>query len=236
MGSSQARRGRPGWLVPAGIVAVGATLVGVALWAGPDRGEQAAPAPSESVEPAPSHPEVERRDPADPLAWGEVDAPVGLVVFSDYQCPFCATWSEEVLPELEPLVDAGDLRIEWRDVNFSGPVSDRAARAAAAAGRQDAFAAYHDALFAGGEPRSESALTEEALTALAEEIGLDVDRFAEDFAAETTAAQVGENVLLGFAHDVQLTPTFFLDGEMIAGAQPAEVFLAGVEEALSARG
>lgn len=64
--------------------------------------------------------DIERRDPNDPLAVGPVDAPVVMVVFSDYQCPYCAKWSNDTLTVLENYVDAGDLRVEWRDVNIFG--------------------------------------------------------------------------------------------------------------------
>src|SRR5690554_5877169 len=97
---------------------------------------------------------IERRDPADPVSVGPLDAPVALVVFSDYQCPYCAKWSNETLPELQAYIDAGDLRIEWRDVNIFGEASERGARAVYAAGLQGEFEAMHNAMFADGLARS----------------------------------------------------------------------------------
>ena len=67
--------------------------------------------------------ELERRDPADPLAAGPVDAPVVLIAYSDYQCPFCALWAEQTEPVMMELVAAGDLRIEWREFPYLGDLA-----------------------------------------------------------------------------------------------------------------
>src|SRR5690625_406580 len=61
------------------------------------------------------------RETDDPTALGEEDAPVVLVAYSDFTCPFCATWAQETQPELiERYVDPGDLRIEWREFPYLG--------------------------------------------------------------------------------------------------------------------
>ena len=176
---------------------------------------------------------IEQRDPDDPLAAGPADAPVGLVVFSDYQCPFCATWSEETLPILMEHAQAGDLRIEWRDVNVFGPDSERASQAAYAASQQGEFWAYHDELFAGGETRSVAGLSRESLVELAGELGLDTEQFTTDLDAAETAETVQANAELGYGIGVYSTPAFLLDGEPILGAQPTGVFVTAYEQALA---
>lgn len=197
---------------------------------GPGVGQ--APTAVESPE-GPDLTAVERRDPGDPLAVGPVDAPVALVVFSDYQCPFCASWNEDTLPALLPHVQAGDLRIEWRDVNVFGEDSTRASRAAYAAAQQDEFRRYHDALFAGGEPRPDGGLSREALVDLAGELGLDVPQFTADLDSAETATAVEENAQLGYSLGVYSTPAFLLGGEPILGAQPTEVFVTALDQALA---
>lgn len=165
-----------------------------------------------------------QRDPEEIQAYGPVDAPVVLVVFSDYQCGYCAKWTEETLPRMRELADAGDLRIEWHDVNIFGEPSERAARAAYAAGLQGAFWEYHDALYEGGTPRSASALSEDALATLASDLGLDTEAFAADMAAEETAQIVADHASLGLGLGVYSTPSFVIGNSTLVGAQPVEVF------------
>lgn len=162
-----------------------------------------------------------------------MDAPVTLVVFSDYQCPFCAKWSHDTLPLMMEYVEAGDLRIEWRDVNVFGPASERAARASYAAALQGAFWEYHDALYAGGEKRSEADLSEDALITLAGELGLDTERFVTEMNADSTASQIGENEQLGLDLGAYSTPVFLMGGQPLVGAQPSEVFVDAFDQALA---
>ena len=179
---------------------------------------------------------VERRDENDPLTAGSPDAPVGLVVFSDYQCGYCARWSAETLPAMREYVERGQLWIEWRDLNIFGASSERAARASYAAGLQGAFWEFHDALFPGGKTRSEAELGDDALVALAVNLGLDANRFTADMNAETTTAAIAANAELGHRLGASSTPAFLLAGTPIVGAQPTEVFVAAVEAALANRG
>ena len=177
---------------------------------------------------------IERREADDPLALGPVDAPVTLVVFSDYQCPYCAKWSAETLPELEPYIDAGDLRVEWRDVNIFGEASERGARAVYAGALQGDFTAMHGALFADGLARAATELSDERLSDLARELGLDGEQFDQDYASESTAAEVDRNAQLGLDIGAFTTPAFILGGTPIVGAQPSDVFVTAMEDALSA--
>lgn len=235
-------RSRSSWVVPAAVVTVTAVLIAMVVWvnwsgASPEDGAVPAGqgAPTEVQNPEqPDLTEVEARDEDDLLAAGRVDAPVALIVFSDYQCPFCARWSDQTLPSMMEHVEAGDLRIEWRDINVFGPASDRAARASYAAAVQGAFWEYHDALFENGERRSERELSEEALIVLAGELGLDIEQFATDLAAEETAQVIATNQQLGFDLGATSTPVFILGGQPIVGAQPTEVFENAFQAALDA--
>lgn len=239
------------WLVPVIIIAVAIALIGAVVvtnrdsGSGPDAGDSAAEAQmgpevpsqesagSESTEPDLTV--LETRDETDPLAVGPADAPVGLVIFSDYQCPYCAKWSKETLPAMMEYAEAGDLRIEWRDLNLFGPASERASRAAYAAALQgqDTYLDYHHALFADGENRSEEQLSDEALVALAGDTGLNTEKFTADFTSPETAEVVAANAQLGIDLGAYSAPAFLLGGQPIVGAQPAEVFVNTLESALA---
>lgn len=202
----------------------------------PATGDPLAQGPPTQVE-GPQQPDAEQaeaRDPEDLLAAGPVDAPVVLVVFSDYQCPFCAHWSHDTLPLMMEHAEAGDLRIEWRDVNVFGEVSERASRASYAAALQDSFWEYHEALYPEGQMRSEGELSEDALLALAVDLGLDGDQFTADMNSPETAAQIEENAQLGLDLGAYSTPSFLLGGEAIVGAQPTDIFTATFDAALAA--
>lgn len=180
--------------------------------------------------------EFERRDPADLLAAGPIDAPVGLIVFSDYQCGYCAKWNNDTLPVMMELAEKGELRIEWRDINVFGEASERAARASLAAAKQGKYWEYHAQLFANGEKRSDAGLTDAGLTELAISLGLDAGKFTSDLNSAETAAEVAGNAELGINLGATSTPVFLLGGQPISGAQPTEVFVQAYEAALAAAG
>lgn len=242
-------RARRRILVPVAILAVAALLVAAVLWldTDPDAGTRPTAEPPSAgatpIDPAElPHPSevarpdlsaAESREAGDPLAEGPVDAPVVLVVFTDYQCPYCARWTEETLPALREYVAAGELRIEWRDVNVYGEDSTRAARAALAAGRQGRHAEYQEALYDHGEIRPARELTEEAMIARAEELGLDVEQFAADLRSEEVARIVDEHAREGVELGVVTTPSFVLAGTPFVGAQPTATFVEMVETALA---
>jgi protein-disulfide isomerase len=227
------------------VALVAAVLVAVSLAArgGEDSGAGAAEEPggttsdgpvAEVVEPEQEAlPDMARREPDDPMAAGPADAPVSLVVYSDFQCPFCAMWSEQTQPTMLERAEAGDLRIEWRDINVFGQESLTSARAAYAAGLQDQYVEYHDALFEGGEKRPAGELDEESLIELAAELGLDTERFTADLRSEEVASAVAANQDEAASLGVYSTPAFLLGGTPILGAQPTDVFVETLDDALA---
>ena len=157
-----------------------------------------------------------------------------MVVYSDYQCPFCAGWSHETLPVMREYAETGDLRIEWRDLNIITPeASERAAIATYAAGLQGHFWEYHEALYPEGETLPESELSEDGLIDIAAELGLDEDRFVEDMASDETRAEITRNAQEGLMAGAASTPAFIIDGQPVVGAQPTGVFVELIEDALA---
>jgi Na+/H+ antiporter NhaA len=147
---------------------------------------------------------------------GPEGAPVTLVEYGDFECPYCGQ-AESVIREL--LSDFGDVRYVWRHLplNDVHPHTERAAEAAEAAAAQDAFWEMHDHLL-----EHQDALTPGDLIGYASELGLDVDRFTEDLEKHAGAARVAEDVDGADLSNVSGTPTFFINGRRHYGAYDIE--------------
>jgi Na+/H+ antiporter NhaA len=143
---------------------------------------------------------------------GSIDAPVTVVEYGDFECPYCGR-AEPVVREL--LQAFGDVRYVWRHLPLSDvhPNAQLAAEAAEAADRQDVFWEMHDLLF-----KHQDALLPRDLIAYAEELGLDVERFTNDLREHTGSARVAEDVDSADLSGVSGTPTFFINGRRHYGA------------------
>ena len=162
------------------------------------------------------------RDPADGQAKGKVDAPVVMVVYSDFACPYCTQFARNVEPELTDLVDQGTLRIEWRDLAQISPTSPLAAQAGRAAAKQGRFWEFHDAVYAAADPQGHPEYTEDSLVAFAQKAGVaDIEQFRTDMNATETVNAVTE--AKNHAHSIGITGTPF----MIVG----ETFIGGYQDA-----
>lgn len=183
---------------------------------------------------APELPDLSRRIESDPTALGAVDAPVVLVEFADYRCPFCGVFARDTLPSIvADYVDRGQLRIEWRDVPIFGEQSVNAAVAARAAGQQGRFWEYSAAIFA--YPGSDhQALPRERLLAIAAEAGVpELGTFEAALDDPALAAAVSADLAEAQALGVQSTPAFVIGRTPLMGAQPVEAFRAAIETELS---
>jgi protein-disulfide isomerase len=175
--------------------------------------------------------ELERLEEGDPLALGAVDAPVVMIEWSDFQCPFCGRFARETKPELlDRYVDEGVLRIEWRDLPVLGEESLTAALAGRAAAEQGAFWALHDAIYAEDRGRNAGELDREPLLAMAADLGLDVERFEADLDDPALAEAVQADLQLGQSLGITGTPTFLINGHLVVGAQPTEMFAGAIED------
>lgn len=157
---------------------------------------------------------------------GSDDAPVTIVGFTDYQCPFCG----RVLPALEQVRDryGPAVRIVW--ANLPLPFhkdAEPAARAALAADRQGAFEAMHERLFA-----NQRALTAANFERWATELDLNVERFRKDMADPALGQRIAHHKAMAAAVGARGTPNFFVNGKQVIGAQPFDRFAGAVDEAL----
>jgi Na+/H+ antiporter NhaA len=175
-----------------------------------------------------SEPIVDLAVPVDPERdhiRGPIDAPVTLVEYGDFECPYCGR-AEPVVREL--LRDFGDLRYVWRHLplNDVHPHTQMAAEAAEAAAEQGAFWEMYELLLA-----DQSALTDEDLVARAEQLRLDVERFREDLIHHVGAARIAEDVDGADLSSVTGTPTFFINGRRHYGAYDVETLSRAVRAA-----
>jgi len=180
---------------------------------------------------------IERRHDDDPFALGDPAAPVALVVFSDYRCPFCAKFSRDNQPVLEDrFVEPGTLRIEWRDYPLMGEQSMLAARAGRAAAEQGRFWEFNRAVYAAAPERAKAEFTEQALIGFAEQAGVaDVDRFTADLRGDGFDAAINADVALANSIGVPSTPAFLINGTPLLGAQPTEDFVRAIDDARAGR-
>ena len=133
---------------------------------------------------------------------------------------------------MDKYVESGKLRLEWRDFPYLGQESMNAALAARAAQDQGKFWDYHDLLY----ENQYAGFSDERLVELAREAGLDVERFEEDLASGRFEQAVAEDFREGQEMGITGTPTFIINGNVLAGMQPLEVFESAIEQAEEERG
>ncbi|AOP54435.1 MAG: DsbA family protein [Brevibacterium aurantiacum] len=234
MVSDSRGRSHPIWIVPVAVAVSAAVLIVVIVMMTGASGSTGGDATQAEDEDVSEFSDAESRDEEDLLAVGPAEAPVVLVMFTDYQCPYCAMWTDETLPAMMEHVEDDELRIEWRDVNVYGPASERSARASYAAALQGAFLDYNDALFENGRTRTEANLSEEKLIDLAESLGLDPEEFSADLKSQETADLIAANEDYAIDLGVTATPVFVMGGQPIIGGQPTRQFEAAFDNALNA--
>jgi len=156
---------------------------------------------------------------------GPEDAPITVVEYGDFECPYCGQ-AEPVIREL--LAGRGDVRYVWRHLPLSDvhPQAQMAAQAAEAAAEQGAFWEMHDLLLG-----HHDALRPGDLVRYAGELGLDVERFRDDLRRNTGAARVAEDVDSADLSGVSGTPTFFINGRRHYGAYDIATLTAAAETA-----
>jgi protein-disulfide isomerase len=164
----------------------------------------------------------------DPML-GDPDAPIVIVEFSDFECPFCARFRQDTFDQI---VDqyGDDILLVYRDFPLSSihPRAQAAAEASECADDQDAFWDYHDLLFA-----NQAQLDNDSLIGYADELQLDVDEFTTCLESGKHTEEVLADFDEGRSYGVTGTPTFFINGVRLVGAQPFISFEEIIEQELS---
>lgn len=206
-------------------------LVGYVVWGRNAPGRAVAAQPSGEVEdalPAPAQ-AVKRYDiPTEGFpSIGPENAPITIVEFSDYQCPFCKRWHDQVYQDLFKAYP-GQIRLVIRNLPLAfHPEALPAAQAAMCAGEQDAYWAFHDSLF------GERPLGQDTYLQYATDLGLDLDAFQKCLDEERYKDFIEKDAAFAQNLGVNGTPTFFINGLAIVGAQPLEVFKNVIDKELA---
>lgn len=153
-----------------------------------------------------------------------------IVEFSDFQCPYCKRFRDQTFDAL--IEQYGDqIRIVYRDFPLDSihPEARKAAEAAECADDQGKFWEYHDLVYANQQV---TGLGLEALGGFAEELELDMDEFNECLESGKYADEVSADLADGTRYSVTGTPTFFINGVRLVGAQPLAAFTAIIDQEL----
>jgi len=186
-----------------------------------DKIDQGTPQPPAQPEekPAPTIDTEKLMD--DDAVKGDKDAPVTIIEFSDYECPFCARfYSQTYLQIKSQYIDTGKVKLVFRDFPLSfHRQAQKAAEAAECAGDQGRYYDMHDKLFEegvkGGVPTFRS---------YAKDLGLDTEEFNKCLDSGKHASEVRKDMADGSAAGIRGTPGFIINGQVVSGAQPFNVF------------
>jgi protein-disulfide isomerase len=155
---------------------------------------------------------------------GEAGAPLELVMFGDFQCPFCLG-AQSVLRRVRERLD-GRLLFAFRHLPIPErhPLAPLAAEASEAAAAQGDFWDYHDALF-----QAQPKLSRETMLKVGADLGLDADRMAAEIDAGAHRGRVERDIASAAASGATGTPTFFINGERFFGAYDASSLVEALE-------
>jgi len=162
--------------------------------------------------------------PQDGMSLGNTDAPVQVVVYADYQCPFCGQFARDVEPLLiRDFVESGDASLEFKVHPFLGAAdltspdneSVQAAEAAVCARDQGRFWEYSQLLFENQDGENQGAFADDKLKSLAEELGLDQATFGTCLDAGTHQQEVLDTLAANQAAGISTTPSIFINGQQV---------------------
>lgn len=173
----------------------------------------------------------------DDPALGSAKSKVTIVEFSDYQCPFCRIFWRDTLSQIKKeYVDTGKARFVYRDYPLSfHPMANASAQAAQCAGDQNKYWEMHDKIFGEQDKLGQGTVTYtvQDLKKWAGQIGLNQSKFNQCLDSEKYKDEVAKDFADGSAAGVSGTPTVYVNGRQLVGAQPFTTFKAIIDEELS---
>lgn len=167
----------------------------------------------------------------DDPALGPAEAPITIIEFSDFQCPYCQRWHEQVFAQLMKEYE-GKIRFIYRDFPLKSihPQAVPAAEAADCALAQNAYWEFHNALFS-----NQYGLSAEAYLHYAADLGLETNAFQQCLNSRQFSAEVESDFRYAEQIGLTSTPSFFINGIPVIGAQPLEVFKQIIEQELAGK-
>lgn len=167
---------------------------------------------------------------------GDKNAKVTIVEFADFRCPFCEQVFTNVEPQLlKDYVDTGKVQFYFRQFPFLGPASNVAADAAECANDQNKFWEFHDYLYKNQPNETDTSMyNTDTLTQDAINLGMNGDQFKSCLSGKTDDSKAMADYADGQKAGVSGTPTFFINGQMLVGAQPYSAFQTAINQAITA--
>jgi protein-disulfide isomerase len=168
-------------------------------------------------------------DDNDPVQ-GSKDAPITIIEFSDFQCPYCAKFYTQTLPQIrDNYINTGKVKFVYRDYPLSfHQYAKKAAEAADCAQEQGKFWEFHDMIY-----ENQASLNNEKLKQYAIDLGLNTNEFNTCLDSGKMSQEVMKDFQDGSSYGVTGTPAFFINGTKLVGAQPYEAFQRIIEQELN---
>jgi protein-disulfide isomerase len=181
------------------------------------------------------------RPNADFNTMGDPDAPVKMVEYSDFQCPFCKRFADETEQQIvDAYVATGKVHFTYVPYgpagSWIGPESQSSAKAAYCAGDQGKFWEFKEYLFANHTGENVGDFTDKRLEAFANALGLNMNDFRSCFNSNKYDDRLQQGLSDGRTLGIGGTPSFTINGKIITGAQPFSEFQREIEAALAAAG
>lgn len=229
-GIFQTSNGASPYMIPGAIIAAGALIAFAVMYS--NGGMKRAETKKETAGVATGQ-KAKLYEESDPFL-GNPDAPVTIVEFSDFQCPFCGRFFKMVeLQLIEKYVKTGKVKFVYRDFAFLGEESEWAGIAAECSHEQGKFWEYHDYLFNHQQGENGGAFSKANLKLFAQAVGLDTEAFNECLDSDKYSEEVRKDSSDGRALGVSGTPTTFINGKAVVGALPFEEFEKAIKEELA---
>lgn len=181
-------------------------------------------------EPAANQPSKVQVSAEDDAVKGSKDAPVTIIEFSDYQCPYCERFYTQTFPQIEEnYIKTGKVKFVYRDFPLTNlhQYAQKAAEASECADEQGKFWEYQGKLF-----NNQQSLDTPSLKQYAKDLGLDAAKFNECLDSGKMASEVQKDLKDGQSYGVDGTPAFFINDIFVGGAQPFSVFQQVIDQAL----